>query len=216
MKTQIALLTGWSLLFVLSSVAHSYYGTGPYLSLNGGMSTLNDAEAQEPGVVIDFKSDSGLALTGAVGYNFGHVRMEAELAYQQNDIESLDLYEPQGRLKDIMASGETSSVSGLLNGYYDFINISSLTPFVTAGVGFTKVEMKNLGMFVNNEFIEVEGTPDGTAMAYQVGGGFSYALNNKLSFDLKYRYFAAVDLELDNVEFEYSSHNFYGGFRTSF
>jgi opacity protein-like surface antigen len=214
MKTKIAVLTGCSLLFALSSVAHSSFG--PYLSLNGGMATLNDSEAKEPGVVIDFTSDSGMALTGAVGYNFGHVRMEAELAYQHNDIESLDLYESQFTMKNIMASGKTSSVSGLLNGYYDFVNLSSLTPFVTAGIGFTKVEMKDLGMFVNNEFVEMEGTPDGTAIAYQVGGGFSYALSNRLSLDLKYRYFAAIDLELDSVEFDYSSHNFYGGFRTSF
>jgi opacity protein-like surface antigen len=213
MKKHVVLFAGCAALFSLSSTAHSAV-IGPYASVHGGMATLNDADAKTTGGTLEFDSDPGLALTGALGYDFGcNVRLEAEAGYQENDLDKIGL---KGTGVSLKASGETTSVSGLLNGYYDFINASSLTPFVSAGIGLAKVKVDDVSLLGEN----IPGKADGTAMAYQVGGGFSYALNYNLALDLKYRYFSAVDLELsdnsESVEFDYSSHNVYGGIRASF
>jgi opacity protein-like surface antigen len=213
MKKHAVLFAGCAALLFLAATAESAV-QGPYASVNGGIGTLNDADAKGADGTLEFDTDPGIALTGALGYDFGaNFRMETELAYQQNDIDTINL---KGTGRGVKAAGEISSISGLLNGYYDFTNISPVTPFVSAGIGLTKAELKDVGAFSGNRYLYLLDEPNGTAMAYQVGGGFSYALNYNLALDLKYRYFSAVDLKLDDVEFDYSSHNVYGGIRASF
>jgi len=57
---------------------------------------------------------------------------------------------------------------------------------------------------------------DDTVFAYQVGTGVSFAVNEKVSLDLNYRYFATSDPNFEGIETEYSSHNVYAGIRVSF
>ncbi len=214
MKKSIVMFTGCAILFSLSSTAYSNWPIGPYLSLNGGAVAPNASDAKETGGTIEFESDLGLALAASLGYDFGLLRMESELAYQQNDLDAINI--TWAGISDHEASGDISGISGLLNGYYDFVNPTPLTPFVSAGIGFTKVELNDINLPVNGANIVVDDDPDGTAVAYQIGGGFSYAVNHRLALDLKYRYFSAIDLKLEDVEFDYSSHNVYGGIRASF
>ncbi len=215
MKRQhTALLMACAALLPLATVAQSGIEGRPYASVSGGLATLNDGDLKASSGTLEVESDPGVALAAALGYDFGaNFRMETELSYQQNDLDRLSLKGPWFGAK---ASGETKSMTGLLNGYYDFNNISAVTPFVSAGIGLTKVELSDVG--IGGEAIP--GEADGTAMAYQVGGGFSYALNYNLALDIKYRYMSAVDLELDDnfetAEFDYASHNVYGGIRASF
>jgi opacity protein-like surface antigen len=210
MKKHLALFAGCAVLLAMSSAAESAV-MGPYASVHGGIATLNDADAKTEVGVLEFDTDPGLALTAALGYDFGgNVRLEAEGGYQQNDIDKINLKGMGG----VKGSGEITSTSGLLNGYYDFTNISAVTPFVSAGFGFMKAKF-----YSENHLVEetaLHSNADGTSMAYQVGGGFSYALNYNLALDLSYRYLSAIDLKLDETEFEYSSHNVYGGIRASF
>lgn len=214
MKRETVLLMACAALLPLATAAQSGIEGRPYASVNGGLATLNDGDLKTSSGTLEVESDPGVALAAALGYDFGaNFRMETELSYQQNDLDRLSLKGPSFGVK---ASGETKSMTGLLNGYYDFNNISAVTPFVSAGIGLTKVELSDVA--VNGSGIP--GEADGTAMAYQVGGGFSYALNYNLALDLKYRFLSAVDLELDDdtetAEFDYASHNVYGGIRASF
>jgi len=214
MKRQTALLMACAALLPLATAAQSGIVGRPYASFSGGMATLNDGDLKTSQGALEAESDPGVALAAALGYDFGaNFRMETELSYQQNDLDRLSL---KGPGVGTNVSGETKSMTGLLNGYYDFNNISAVTPFVSAGIGLTKVEMSDVAV----GGVNIPGEADGTAMAYQIGGGFSYALNYNLALDLKYRYFSAVDLELDDnaetAEFDYASHNVYGGIRASF
>jgi outer membrane immunogenic protein len=203
MKKHLTLFAGCAVLLAMSPAAESAV-MGPYASVHGGIATLNDADAKTEVGVLEFDTDPGLALTAALGYDFGgNVRLEAEGGYQQNDIDKINLKGMGG----VKGSGEITSTSGLLNGYYDFTNISAVTPFVSAGFGFMKAKVEDAALHSN---------ADGTSMAYQVGAGLSYALNYNLALDVKYRYLAAIDLELEDTEFDYSSHNVYGGIRASF
>ncbi len=100
-----------------------------------------------------------------------------------------------------------------LNGYYDFVNESAFTRFISAGLGCAKVE-------VNDFNIPGSGLPsendDDTVFAYQIGADVAYAVSEKVSLDVKYRYFATSDPDFDGTEVEYSSHNIYAGIRVNF
>lgn len=101
--------------------------------------------------------------------------------------------------------GETSILSVLVNGYFDFENDGPITPYVSAGLGFANVD------------IEVAGaSDDDSVIAYQVGAGVGYALNEQLTLDAKYRYFATTDPEFGTTEAEIDGHNLILGLRASF
>ena len=209
MKKSLLMPAGCATLLLLSSAA-AWAAPGPYLSMNGGVAILDDGDAKGPKGTVEMESDPGLALAGAAGYDFGNnLRLEAEVGYQKNDLDKVGL---RGGTRGTASSGDTSSVSGLLNGYYDFVNQSRLTPFVSAGVGVMKVSLSDLNL-PGTGFDE---GLDGTAVAWQAGGGVSYAVNYGVAVDLKYRYMNAVDLEVDGAELDYSGHNVYGGIRASF
>ena len=74
----------------------------------------------------------------------------------------------------------------LLNAYYDFDTASAFTPYIGAGIGYGKTKIANAngdnyGWFRKNTFSH-------TNIAWQIGAGIAYALNDNVSVDVGYRY----------------------------
>ena len=169
---------------------------GHYVSGNIGLAMANDSDltiSTIPGITANIEYDTGLALGLALGYDFGNARVEGEIAYQKNDFNKMSLLGV-----DIDLTGDATLLSLLVNGYYDFANSSVFTPYIGGGLGFAKVEV------------------DDTVFAYQMGIGVGYAVNEKVTIDTKYRYFATSDIEFYTTETEFASHNFLFGARVSF
>lgn len=210
MKKNIFMIMGYAMLLSISSITYS--AEGPYVSGNLGISTPSNSyltDSTSPGMKIELKSDSDLALGVAVGYGFANnTRIEGEIAYTKNDFDEASLLGV-----DVDLTGDTSSLAFLLNGYYDFTNGSQFTTSITAGLGVAKVE-------VNDFNAPGSGLPsasdDDTVFAYQVGLGVGYAVNEKVIVDVKYRYFGTSDLQFDTAEAEYSGRVVYAGTRVSF
>ena len=174
---------------------------GPYVSGQLGMTFLPDSDAI-PRVTLEFQP--GYAIGMAAGYKYGKLRVEGEIGYRTNDIDKSIVL---GRERS--ASGDMTGRSFLVNGYYDFINKTKFTPYLTAGIGVAKVDAKI------NKFAHV----DDTGLAYQVGVGVAYAINSKLTVDLKYRYLAVSDLngiEIVGINPEFASQNILLGLRYNF
>ena len=205
MKKLVLLLISGLIVFSFSTIV---YAEGGYVSGNIGAAILSDIDITDPGEpTVTLESDMGMALGIALGYGFdNNMRIEGEIAYQKNDIDKIGAFGVS-----VDANGDTSSLAFLLNGYYDFVNDSALTPFISAGIGYAKVEANDLSIMG-----VALGSDDDTVFAYQVGAGVGYAVTEKTTLDLKYRYFGTADPEFDTTEAEYSSHNFYFGIRYSF
>lgn len=218
MKKSIMMTVG---LMALSSSSAVYSAPGPYLSINGGVGMADDldlltVDSLQKTAKIAIESKVEFAGSVALGYTFtDSFRLEAELAYQENDADSM-IYEVSETVNgvDTVTTNEvevedivTTSSSGFFNAYFDFPTHSAVTPFVSCGVGYAKVELEAFG----NTF-------DDEALAYQVGGGVSFSFNPAVSLDIKYRYFAVPSLELvvDAEEVDFASHNVYGGLRFNF
>ncbi|MBW1616042.1 MAG: porin family protein [Deltaproteobacteria bacterium] len=152
---------------------------------------------------VELEYDSGIVLGAAAGYDFGSARIEGELAYQQNDIDKIKSVNQENEV-----SGDVSSFALLINGYYDFYNSTKFTPFVTAGIGFTKIGLEDKSDNDKDEY---------TVFAYQIGAGIGYALTEKVTIESKYRYFATSDYEFEHSgELEYNRHNLLFGVRVDF
>ena len=102
-------------------------------------------------------------------------------------------------------SGDITALAFLVNGYYDFTNKSRFTPYISGGVGLAKIE-------INDE----DESLDDTVFAYQIGAGVGYAVSEKVTIDIKYRYFATSDPKFEEVGGEFASHNFLLGVRVNF
>lgn len=207
MKKPFVMLTGCAMLLASSSVAYS--AQGPYVSGSVGVAVPVDADViftATPTIPVTFESDNGLALGVAAGYGFANnTRVEGEIAYQKNDLAKASASGASAAI-----TGDTSSLAFLFNGYYDFKNNSPFTTFITAGIGVAKVSVSDIsgGLTIRGD--------DDTVFAYQVGAGVGYAVTDKVTVDVKYRYFATSDPHFEISTAEYSSHNIYAGIRVGF
>ena len=181
----------------LSISSASAQKTGPYFSLNGGAALTNDSALSESGITGSVGFETGVALSGAVGYRFEDgFRLEGELGYAQNDIESLSVTVGQFTASTTAVSGEVKILSGMINGIFDFPVEGKLQPYLLAGIGMTQADVEIAGA-----------TADDTAIGGQVGFGINYAISEDVSVGASYRYFATQDYDFSGTEVDYSSHH---------
>lgn len=103
--------------------------------------------------------------------------------------------------------------TALFNLAADIKTGTALTPYITAGIGYgwSFIDEDNSNM-------------DANALAWQVGAGISYALNDAFSLDLGYRYLDSGTLSFDipiyiytiTLEENVASHQIYLGARYAF
>ena len=205
------LLIIFVILLTLFLAAPVYSAEGLYVSGYFGFAMASNSDLTDstvPGVTVNTEFDTGPALGAALGYDFNKFRVEGEISYQKNDVSQIG---SQGVL--LNNTGKVTAFSFLINGYYDFINKSAFTPYISAGLGFAQVEFNNLDI----SGLGFSGSNDeDTVFSYQVGIGLGYAVTEKVTIDVKYRYIGAEDSEYDTTKAEFASNNLLFGVRVSF
>ena len=209
MKKNLLIIFVCVLTFFFS--AHVCSADGLYVSGNLGFAMASDSDLTDstvPGITINTEFDTGLAFGAALGYDFNRFRVEGEISYQKNDVDKIGA---QGVFFD--ATGDATALSFLINGYYDFKNRSAFTPFISAGLGFAQVEFNDIDI----SGLGFSGSSDSdTVFAYQIGMGIGYAITEKVTIDVKYRYLGTEDSEYDTTKAEFASNNFLFGVRINF
>lgn len=209
MKKLILLSLSFLMICLTTNV---FAGEGPYMSINAGTSILSDSDWTDdgvPGTTLTLEYDLGFAGSLALGHAFSDsIRLEGELAYQTNDLDKVT----QGGAS-LSMDGDTSVIAFMVNAYYDFANSGPVTPFISVGAGFAQWELNDFTV-TGSSLTPI--SDDETVFAWQVGAGVAYELNKSTSLDLKYRYFATSDPEIQTANFECSSHNIYVGVRFGF
>ncbi len=207
MKRNIFIISGCIMLLSLTTSA---YGAEEktYLSASFfGLGLFSDAEvSNSKASTTDFtvEADTGFAVGAALGYDFyGFPRIEAEIAYQNNALDKVSTTVGNVSLHD-----NIDSLAFLVNGYWDFTNRSFWTPYLSAGLGAALINVDDNTAYLGND--------SATVFAYQFGAGLGYAVNEEITLEGKYRYFATTNAEFANGEVEYASHNIYAGMRYSF
>ncbi|ABB23190.1 outer surface protein, putative [Pelodictyon luteolum DSM 273] len=162
----------------------------PYATGSVGLAMLQDSDVE---FAADRSYNTGYTLTGAVGLRSGEYRLEGELGYQENGIES--------------SGDDVSILSFLGNGYIDFeMASSSFTPYLTAGFGLASVDDSS-----------GPGSVDDTVFAWQLGAGVGYRFADNMLVDVRYRYLGTGDPELaGGREYSIDTHNFMVGLRVEF
>lgn len=176
--------------FALPSLAQAE--TNPYVSLSGGLGLMTDSTVD--GDLVEYKS--GFLVNGALGLKTDYARLEAEIGYHRND---LDTWGGAPAFPD----SNISVWSFMANGYLDYnMADSDITPYIMAGLGYASVNGDN-----------GSDTFDDGVFAWQVGAGVGFKAADKVTIDVGYRYFATGDADLGGDVFSIASHNILAGVR---
>ena len=191
--------------FLLVFPALSLAATGWYGSVNAGVAFVPDSDvdftfSDMGSGTGELSYDTGYTVGGALGYMMDQFRVEGEVSYQSSGIDTFSAY---GESESV--SGDITALTFLVNGYFDFATGGPWTPYITAGLGYSNVEVDS---------------DDDNLFTYQLGVGIGYAMNEKVTWDLRYRYLGFEDYEYsdwsDSVSVEASSHNITLGLRFAF
>jgi len=123
--------------------------------------TTETVESLDTANGFKFDLKSGLALNGAIGYNFGSTRLEGAVGYQKHDFNDAD--------------EDLSLLTVMANVYYDFGKESNIRPYIMGGAGMAHV---NMSWTDENEDV----------FAWQVGAGLGIKVAKNTTLDLGYRY----------------------------
>jgi opacity protein-like surface antigen len=188
--------------FLLALPALSFAATGLYGAVGVGAAWVADSDVTVDGVfdgTAEF--DTGYAVGAALGYMMEIFRLEGEISYMASD---MDTY------AGLPADAEIDALTFLANGYFDFNTGGPMTPYITAGIGASRIEITEPGF----------ADEDDTVFAYQIGAGVGYALSETLILDFRYRYMSGQDMEISEggsiVEVEVASHHLTVGVRMAF
>ncbi|MFC1467862.1 outer membrane protein, partial [Verrucomicrobiota bacterium] len=172
----------------------------PYVRAGLGPMITEDSEASgssyPAGSEIQF--DLGFTVSGAVGVECENCPVRAELEYN-----FVKYYSDEANFAGFRDGNKLVWHVFMANFYYDFKNDSLITPFVTAGLGYT-----------------LEESDVDAVLAYQFGGGLAFEMTEKTSLDVAYRYFTVEDPEFTspagNYEAEFVNHLLMFGLRYTF
>lgn len=179
-------------------------GEGFYLGIEGGINFVDsqDFDLYNVSVLVPDGTRLGVVeledgwMGGFVaGYSFANgFRPELALEYRRNDFESLRR-DPVGIIPGRQTDdvdGHEKVMTGLFNLWYDFFPSSRWHPYIGAGVGAARIEVKN-GRF---DATDLDSDAD-TVFAYQYGAGLGIDLGERWTLSLDYR-----RLELDEGKFD--------------
>ncbi len=193
MKTRAMMLaTAAAVALTGSAGAANFHGW--YLGLEAGAGWVDDASAVDefgpfgaPIAVndIEVQYDTGWAVFGTVGYDFGRWRIEGEVGYRDNEI-SAATYPGLGGAPAIWADPSMNELSLMANVHYDIPLSSRLQLSLGVGAGADRARFETGGGSFSD---------DDWNFAYQGIVGFSYAISSGTDLTLNYRYLRVTDAE---------------------
>jgi OOP family OmpA-OmpF porin len=154
-------------------------------------------------------TDPGIVGLLSLGHAYGNgFRTEFEFSASQSSVDSVSGSSSSG--------GSVNTLSGMVNGLYDFQTGGPLKPYLGLGIGVSRLRY--------NDVTPIGGTAISdrdTVFAYQGIAGLSYDLGDNVALTTDYRYFRTVDPSFHSdsvgtIDSEFSEHRIMVGFRISF
>lgn len=178
-----------------------------YIKANIGVGMAMDTDIDNvpnAGDTAKMTYDSGFIGSLAAGYDFANpLRLEIELIRHKNDLDITSYNNLYGTFNE----GDLKTHSFMFNGFYDVDTGSAWTPFIGAGLGWSKLDINDPG-FHDSDSDDV--------FTYQFIGGVAYAFNDQWSVDAQYRFLGTSDATIDGADFNFNSNDLMLGLRYSF
>ena len=108
-----------------------------------------------------------------------------------------------------LINDELKSASYMLNAYIDFMPEYIVSPYISAGIGYTDLEINET---ITDSLGRQKYSWDKNAFTWSVGAGATLRINKCLNLDAGYRYLNYGKIEGARMK----SHEWYGGLRYTF
>ena len=170
---------------------------GWYGALRGGIVQHDVSDSKVADIDGDSIDDNRLMISGALGYRYEHFRGEVEYVWRKYTKDETEF--------DTM---KFKSYSYMFNAYYDFLPYNWWTPYVSAGLGYTKLKYNNFdstSLRSNAKYKEGNFT-------WALGAGASLKVTNRFNVDLGYRYYDMGSIKHADT----TAQEVYGGVRYVF
>lgn len=149
----------------------------------------------------DNLDDNRLMISGALGYRYEHFRGELEYVWRKHNDEEVT----NEGLTDTM---KFKSYSYMFNVYYDLLPYNWWSPYVGAGLGYTRLKYNNVDTswgYSNAKYKE-------STFTWALGAGVSVKVTNRFNVDLGYRYYDMGSMKHADI----TAQELYGGVRYVF
>jgi outer membrane protein OmpA-like peptidoglycan-associated protein len=149
---------------------------GWYAGAEAGLAMTPSIKFKDGAKTWKENQDPGYAVLGQYGYGFGPMRLEAEVGWRSNGVDTV-----RQPFNNAAGKGSLDATSVMANVYYDVATGTRITPFFGAGAG---------AVDVNAERLRANGTTfsndDRIVFGYQGIAGASYAVDEHLSLKAQY------------------------------
>lgn len=98
----------------------------------------------------------------------------------------------------VEARGKITTLSGLLNLYYDFPVSSNFEPYIGAGIGVSRASAEDVVATSPGTDLSVRLDGSSTVLVYQLMAGVAYYLSPRTALTLGYRYFNVAKQSFDS------------------
>lgn len=174
----------------------------PYVSFGGLFVQLEDDDVSGPLGGARIESAGGFGFAAALGAAAPTgARVELEAAFRTSDVDRRCAVTCTG------ASGQTESLSAMLNLLYDVPTGVRLRPYLGVGLGAALVAFDSPAFAADG---------DDVVFAYQFLGGLGVAVTRDVTLVGGYRYFATTDARISGLDVDYRAHTLEVGVRVGF
>lgn len=205
MKTKLALLATSAIAALAIATPADAAGSSWYLSLSGGGNWINDNDFTTTGVAVgtlqdtflfNSESETGYVIGGAVGLSLNSVmqglRVEAEVAYRQNQVDGIwasdtVVTDPTGNDSGVL-DFDHSTLAVMANVWYDF-DVGGVKPYIGGGIGWAETDVD--GTFIGGTVPAFNVGDNG--FAWQAGAGVNFQVAPSVQLGVGYRYFAGPE-----------------------
>ena len=148
---------------------------GFYVGVEGGLNWMQNLNTNIAGQTNSPRL--GFAVGGVIGYDFVGPRVELEIPYRRNNVNT--------------NYGQTNvqSIAAMVNVLYDFFPQSMISPHIGAGVGIARV------------------TQSQTEFAYQGIAGLSAVFADSFRVSLDYKFFGTTNPSFNGASYRYLNHS---------
>ncbi|MBX3502230.1 MAG: OmpA family protein [Alphaproteobacteria bacterium] len=175
MKTKVGAVVAAALIAAPLAAQAQNLSPGFYVGIEGGLNFLHNLN---PAIAGQTNSPRvGWMVGGVVGYDFIGPRVELEIPYRRNNVNT-----NYGLTK-------VESIAAMVNVLYDFFPQSMISPHLGAGVGLARV------------------TASQTEFAYQGIAGVSAVFDDSFRISLDYKFFGTTNPSFAGASYRYLNHS---------
>jgi len=198
------------------AIAPATYAGDWYVQAFVGVDFADDIEFDIDDGDVETSFDAGFLWGISFGYQFKHVRLDAEIDTSREA--DVDVHRLEGSKED-GSTGEVQAEAGIGNVLYDFRKGKRVSPYVGAGIGWAELELRG---FSTDASDLVSG--EDTMFAWQLLGGVGINVGEHWVIDFSLRYYETADGDFntstaagdDEIQIDYSAFSATAGARYVF